>query len=99
MALRKRSTRNPSTEALALPLMLAETFWSSVETIGRRTRLMAEGRCTAAEYRRMVEEKVAAAQDSAAVLAGRRGSAGVTALLAPWHRRVKANARRLGRSK
>ncbi|MFO1152864.1 MAG: hypothetical protein U1E42_04225 [Rhodospirillales bacterium] len=79
--------------------MLTETFWSSVQTIGRRTRLIAEGRCTAAEYRRMLEEKVAAAQDSAAVLARRRGSGGVTALLAPWHRRVKANARRLARSK
>ena len=76
--------------------MLAETFWSSVQTISRRTCLMAEGRCTAVEYRRMVLEKSVAAQDSAVALATRRGAVG---LLAPWHRRAKANARRLGKSR
>ena len=88
--------RTKSAEALSLSLMLAEKFWSSVQTISRRTCLMAEGRCTAAEYRRMVLEKSAATQDSAVALANGRG---VVALLAPWHRRTKANARRLGRSR
>ena len=99
MARGKYRKRTKSAEALSLSLMLAETFWSSVQTISRRTCLMAEGRCTAAEYRRMVLEKSAAAQDSAVALARLRGPGGAVALLAPWHRRAKANARRLGRSR
>src|SRR5512134_1549068 len=92
MARRKHSKRTKSAEALSLSLLLAETFWSSVQTISRRTCLMADGRCTATEYRRMVLEKSAAAQDSALALARRRGAVG---LLVPWNRRAKANARRL----
>lgn len=99
MARRKRSKRLKSSGAFSLSLMLAETFWSSVQTISRRTRLMAEGRCTAAEHRRMVLEKSAAAQESAAALARLRGPRDAVALLAPWHRRAKANARRLVKSR
>jgi hypothetical protein len=83
--------------ALTLPWLLAETVWSSVQTIGQRTRLIAEDRCTAAEYTRMVSEKAAAAQETAAALARLRGPDGALALVRPWHRRTTANARRLSK--
>ncbi len=74
--------------------VLAVTSW---ETIARRTLMMAQGRCSAAEYQRMVQEKVAAAQQSAAVLMRSQGQCGGKAVLAPWLRRTRANAKRLRR--
>jgi len=66
---------------------------SSWETIGHRMWLIATGACSAAERRRMVDEKVAAAWHSGrAVMAGRHSLA---ALLAPWQQRASANAKRL----
>jgi hypothetical protein len=97
MVKRKRGKR--TTSAAALSTMLAETFWYSVATIGRRSRLIAEGRCSAAEYRRMVSEKSAAAQESAAALSRLGTPGGIDAVLKPWHRRVEANARRLARKR
>jgi hypothetical protein len=74
--------------------MMAELAVASWETIARRTALIARGRLTPAEYQRMVIEKAAALQQSAiAVMTGR----GKKAVLAPWHRRATANARRLRR--
>ena len=81
----------------SLPFLAADLALSSWEVIARRSLLMAQNRCTQREYRRMVREKVQAAQLSAAtfMLSGGRASAAV--LLAPWHGRVKANAKRLRR--
>ncbi|MCU0838239.1 MAG: hypothetical protein MUE49_05890 [Rhodospirillales bacterium] len=78
-----------------LPLMVGEMAVASVETIGRRLLLIARGRCSAAEYRRMVLEKVEAARRSAAIVATSAGKAKPQAVLAPWHGRVTANAKRL----
>ena len=78
----------------ALPLMIAEMMLVSWETIARRTSMIARDTCTPAEYRRMVIEKVAALQRSTlAVMSGR----GTRAVLAPWHLRATANAKRLRR--
>ncbi|WP_264713378.1 hypothetical protein [Limobrevibacterium gyesilva] len=67
---------------------------ASWETIVHRSALMARGKCTPAEYRRMVIEKAAAAQAaSVALLTGRRESA----VLAPFLKRARANAKRLRR--
>jgi hypothetical protein len=81
----------------ALPLMLAELTMASWETIARRSLLMAQGTCSRAEYARMVAEKTAAMQRSALVLSRSRAAMDMTALLAPWHGRATANARRLRR--
>ena len=78
----------------SLPLLMAELAMASWETIARRTAMIARGTCTPAEYQRMVAEKAAALQQSAiAVMTGR----GKKAMLAPWHKRATANARRLRR--
>ena len=80
--------------AQSLPLMMAELAMGSWETIAHRTALIARGVCTPAEYQRMMIEKAAALQQSAvAVMTGR----GKKAVLAPWHKRATANARRLRR--
>jgi hypothetical protein len=56
--------------------------------------MLAQGNCTPSEYQRMMLEKAAALQQSAiAVMTGR----GKKAVLAPWHKRARANARRLRR--
>jgi hypothetical protein len=74
--------------------MMAELAVASWETIARRTGMINRGRLTPAEYQRMVIEKAAALQQSAiAVMTGR----GKKAVLAPWHKRATANARRLRR--
>ncbi len=78
-----------------LPLMVGEMAMASVETIGRRLLLIAQGRCSPAEYQRMLMEKVAAAQRSAAIVATSAGKAKPHAVIAPWHSRVTANAKRL----
>jgi len=73
---------------------MAQLAVASWETIARRTLMMAQGACTAAEYRRMAAEKVAAVQISAAALLRGRGQ---TAVLAPFVVRARANAKRLRR--
>jgi len=75
--------------------MMTELMLSSWETIARRTGMIAQGRCSPAEYRRMVGEKAQSAYDTALVLATNRGNRSVAAALAPWHRRATANAKRL----
>lgn len=77
-------------------LMLAELAIASWETAMHRGRMMAAGRCSAAEYRRMVMEKLRAAERSALALMKPR-SLRLDAALRPWHRRARANARRLRR--
>jgi hypothetical protein len=78
----------------ALPMMMAEMVMASWETIARRTALIARGACTSAEYQRMIIEKAAAFERSAMAMITARGK---KAVLAPWHRRATANARRLRR--
>jgi hypothetical protein len=56
---------------------------------------VAQNQCSPAEYRRMFGEKVETAALSASKLMSRGGRAKMTSVLAPWHRRVVANARRL----
>ena len=74
----KRKRRGAAT----LPGMMAALAVTSWETIARRTLMIAQGRCSAAEYRRMVGEKVAAAQQTAAVLTGSQGRCGGAEILA-----------------
>ncbi|WP_325683303.1 hypothetical protein [Rhodopila sp.] len=65
---------------------------ASGETILRRTAMMARGTCNAAEYQRMVTEKMHASRRAG--LALMRGQ-GPHAVLAPYLRAATANARRL----
>jgi hypothetical protein len=74
--------------------LMTELMLASWETLARRTLLMVQNKCSPAEYRRMVREKMAAAE-SESKLASKGGRASMTALLAPWHRRALANAKRL----
>jgi hypothetical protein len=79
-----------------LSLMMVELAAASAETITRRVGMMAAGTASAAEYRRMVTEKLNAGQQSmSAVL--RRGSP--QAILAPWHRAATRNRQRLHKSR
>ena len=74
--------------------MMAELMLSSWETIVHRTWMMAQGRCTHAELRSMAIEKAEAAYRSGLALAINRGTRAAP-VLAPWHRRATANAKRL----
>jgi Xaa-Pro aminopeptidase len=80
------------------PILLAELAFASWQTMASRMSMMALGTCSAAEYQRMITEKLLAAQQSA-LAAMRPGPRSGTALLAPWHRAASANAKRLGRRK
>jgi len=75
-------------------MMMARLTVASWETILRRTVMMAQGACTAAEYRRMAAEKAEAVHISTASLMRGRGPASA---LAPFVNRARANARRLRR--
>jgi hypothetical protein len=79
----------------SLPVMMMELAFASWETIGRRTLMMARGTCSAAEYSRMMQEKMAASERSAAVLMRSGPVTDWAALMAPWHARATSNARRL----
>ena len=80
--------------AKTLPLTIATLTLASWETIVRRALLMASGTCPPADYRRMVTEKLAAMQRAGFAAAMGRSHA---AILAPFVRRTRANARRLRR--
>jgi hypothetical protein len=92
----KRRRKKPALLPLMMMMELALTSW---ETIGRRGAMIARGKCSPAEYRRMVIEKMSAATRSAASLSRSRRGPNWTAVLAPWHLRATANARRLRRKK
>jgi len=79
----------------SLPLVMSELVLASWDTMARRTLLMLQNKCSPAEYRRMVREKLAAATESGLRLASSGGRASMTAVLAPWHRRATTNAKRL----
>ena len=76
------------------PFLLAELGLASAETIARRTMLMGTGRCTPAEYTKMVTEKVAAAQSSWLEFAFSPWTMW-TSMIQPYHRAARRNARRL----
>jgi len=80
-----------------LPLMLTELTLASWETIARRTLMMASGTCTRAEYQRMIIEKASAARRSATLMLEPSAMFDMAAIVAPWHGRAAANARRLRR--
>ena len=80
--------------AIAAFQMAAELAWASWETILRRTFMMAQSTCSSAEYHRMLHEKAAAALEISGLLLS-PGGASAEALLAPWHSRATANAKRL----
>lgn len=82
----------------AFPTMMAELGFVFYEVIARRTLMMAAGACSSAEYQRMVHEKTAAAMSTTLHLATSRGFATAASLLAPWHSRATANAKRLRRT-
>ncbi len=87
-----RMSKNPTALSYAFPFMMGRLAMASWETIFHRTRMMVDGSCSAAEYQKMVAEKVAAAQMSTfAMMTGR----GQEAALAPYLRTARANARRL----
>ena len=73
---------------------MARLTAASWETIFHRSAMMAQGTCSAAEYHRMVAEKVAAMQASTLAMMTGRGTA---AVMAPYLNRTRANARRLRR--
>jgi hypothetical protein len=53
------------------------------------------GRCSEAEYRRMIIEKAETAQDSFLAMADASPFSAIEAAMTPWLRRAKANAQRL----
>jgi hypothetical protein len=76
----------------ALPMMYAELALASWETVWHRTALIASGACTQAEYERMISEKMHAMQLSGvALMTGQQPEA----VLRPFHKRARANAKRL----
>jgi hypothetical protein len=74
---------------------MTDLLLDSWETVMRRTLLIAQNDCSPAEYRRMVKEKAEAVTISGLALISSGGKAPMSSLLAPWHRRAKANAKRL----
>ena len=89
----KRSYRSPA----ALPLLMAELAYASWETIAHRSRMIALGACTPAEYHRMVAEKMRAAEASSMVLFRKASADTAAAMLTPWLSRARSNAKRLRR--
>jgi hypothetical protein len=86
-ARRRRST--------SLPIMVTDLMLASWETVARRALLIAENKCSPAEYSRMFREKAEAAAATGLALISSGGNATPVSMLAPWHRRAIANARRL----
>ena len=78
--------------ARSLPELYGELAVASWETILHRTMMMMTGTCTVDEYQRMVMEKSEAMQR--ATLALMTGG-GEQAVLAPFHTKARANAKRL----
>lgn len=84
-------------KARSLPSMMVELTLASWESIGHRSLMMARGTCSPAEYTRMVQEKLAAFNRSAGLLARSRKAPSAAPLIAPWHAKATANAKRLRR--
>lgn len=88
---RTRTNQQPA----ALPFEIADLAFASWETIARRSWLMVAGGCSPIEYQQMMKEKIEAACDSALAVAFAPPHSMVSAALAPWTLRARANARRL----
>lgn len=74
------------------PWLLIRLTTASWETIFHRAVLMASGTCSAAEYRRMIAEKMDACHSaSVAMMRGQGGAAAIT----PYLNAATANAKRL----
>jgi hypothetical protein len=86
-------------KAVSLPMMMTDLMMASWETIARRTLLVAQNKCSPAEYHRMVREKALAAATSGLRLISSGGRASMASVLAPWHSRAVANAKRLRKSR
>jgi hypothetical protein len=86
--------KHPLTPSLLLPAMMTRLAFASWETVFRRSMMMAQGACSAAEYQRMAQEKAVAMGESMTALMTGRGQA---AALAPFVTRARANAKRLRR--
>jgi hypothetical protein len=82
-------------KALSLPAMVTDLMSASWETIVRRTMLIAQNRCSPAEYQRMVAEKADAAAASGRKFIASAGKVSMASVLAPWRRAAVANAKRL----
>ena len=91
----KGRNRRKQRQGLSLAVMMSDLMLASWETIARRSILILQNDCSPAEYRRMANEKAEAAARSAIRLASGSGRATMGSLLAPWHSRAVANARRL----
>jgi hypothetical protein len=77
--------------------MFAELAFASWQTITHRFSMMVLGPCSAAEYQKMLTEKMLAGQKSlVATLNPRLRN---NAPVAPWKRAASANAKRLSRRK
>lgn len=87
--------RHTSPNPFTVPLMFADLTINACETIAQRAALIMTGRCTEAEYRRMVVEKAETAHASLTALAGATPLHAFEAAMTPWLRSVKANAKRL----
>ena len=82
-----------------LPFEMADLAFASWETIAHRSRMMLAGSCSSLEYQRMFEEKMSAVCDSAVAAAFTPGPSMLSAALAPFTRRARANAQRLRRTR
>jgi hypothetical protein len=93
MRIRKR-------KAASLPVMaMTNLALASWETIAHRTMMMAQNKCSPAEYQRMVNEKATAAMQSGMKLISSGGRASLSSLMAPWLSKATANAKRLRRKR
>lgn len=85
-------TESATGRSRSLPELYCELAVASWETIVHRTMMMMTGTCTVDEYQRMVMEKSEAMQRATfALMTG--GSE--QAVLAPFHAKARANAKRL----
>ena len=84
-----------SRKAASVPMMMANMAVASWETILQRSMLIAQNACSQEEYVRMVQEKAEATMESSMKLLWSGGMAPMASLIAPFHRRATANAKRL----
>jgi hypothetical protein len=85
-------TKSVPGRSRSLPELYGELAIASWETIVHRTMMMMTGTCTVDEYQSMITEKVEAMQH--ATLALMTGG-GELDMLAPFHAKARANAKRL----
>jgi len=91
----KKTSSQKHRHPALLSLDVADLAFASWETIARRSWMMLSGACSPLEYQRMMHEKFEAVCDSAMAAAFNPGHSMVSAALAPWTHRARANALRL----